>query len=101
MQVQLILISASMILPSTSFPKIFLVSNLTFPSSFGIYGKMLSVIPIAETPDFPPPEIACIEVIITFFAPYCSSNGFSVIANPVVVQFGSGATNPFQLRFFF
>ena len=62
---------------------------------------MLSVIPIAETPDFPPPDIACIEVIITFFAPYLSSSGFSVIAKPVVVQFGSGATNPFQLRFFF
>ena len=38
---------------------------------------------------------------MTFFTPYLSSNGFSVIANPVVVQFGRGATQPFQLRFFF
>ena len=93
--------SASSILPSMSFPKIFLVSILTFSSSFGMYGMILSVIPIADTPDLPPPEIACIEVIMTFFTPYLSSNGFSVIAKPVVVQFGRGATQPFQLRFFF
>ena len=93
--------SASSILPSFSLPRIFLVSFLTFPSSFGMYGKILSVIPIAETPVFPPPDIACIEVIMTFFAPYFSSNGFSVIAKPVVVQFGNGATQPFQSLFFF
>ncbi len=66
-----------------------------------MYGKILSVIPIADTPDFPPPEIACIEVIITFLAPYFSTSGFSVIAKPVVVQFGNGATHPFQFLFFF
>ena len=66
-----------------------------------MYGKILSVIPIAETPDFPPPEIACIEVIITFLAPYFSTSGFNVITKPVVVQFGSGATHPFQSLFFF
>ena len=49
------------------------VSTRTLPSSFAMYGTMLSFICIAETPgDLPPPDIACIEVIITFFTPYFS-----------------------------
>ncbi len=55
----------------------------------------------AMTPgDLPAPERACIEVMNTLSMPNLSSIGFSVIAMPVVVQFGSGAINPFQPRFF-
>ena len=43
--------------------------------------------------------MACIEVIMTRSTPYLSYSGFSVIARPVVVQLGSGATHPFQPRF--
>ena len=53
---------------------------------------------MAVTPDLPPPDMACMDVIMTFLAPYLSRSGFSVITKPVVVQLGSGATQPFQER---
>src|SRR3972149_7752670 len=91
-QVQLTLILAGSIFPFFSLPSIFAVSILTFCSSFGMYGIILSVTSIADTPGaLPAPEIACIDVIKTFFAPYSSYSGFIVITSPVVVQLGRGA----------
>ena len=59
----------------------------------------LSRISSAATPgERPAPETPCIDVITTHCTPKQSSSGFSVIARPIVVQFGSGTMNPLHPR---
>src|SRR5437763_736962 len=59
----------------------------------------LSKISSAATPgESPAPETPCIDVMTTRRIPKRSSNGLSVTTSPIVVQFGSGAMNPFQPR---
>ncbi len=61
----------------------------------------LSMISRAITPgDLPAPDKAWSEVIKTISAPNAFMIGFSVMARPVVVQFGSGAMNPCHPLFF-
>src|SRR5215467_14497265 len=62
---------------------------------------ILSMISRAITPgDLPAPDNAWREVIKTISRPYSFMIGFSVMTSPVVVQFGSGAMNPFHPLFF-
>src|SRR5215212_86363 len=99
--VQLTLTGAGTIDLEFKVPRIFFVSTWTFSSSFGMYGITLSIMSRAITPgDLPAPDNACIEVIKTSSISNSCMMGLNVIARPVVVQFGNGATKPFHPLFF-